>query len=376
MLQRYRSFPYLSYFFLCHFSLAVVFPIFSVLVFREELSSLIYTRAITLGLLIALFPLAQMASGYLLLKTGAALRGARGELLICAVLIFLSFIGLFVAIKIKNLSLLFLFRGLSGAAAGGLFLSENIIITGREDHVKAGRLLTILTGLGLMAGVLAGGFSDLLSLQSSVPFIIGCLLALISITALYMSGTPKIQPTVFHEKKSLTGGTFRSSFFFFAMSWLATLQFFSLYVLELFSPFSSYTPLFLFMMSLVWLMGALSAKMLGGTFSKKTTLFFCLTSSFLMSLLIYFQQFFVPSMFFHLVFCLYSGLAWSLFSRASHISGSREALVQAFQNQKVALLAATAAPLIMILFTSMNINDVYLSNLIMLGISTILLILK
>jgi DHA1 family tetracycline resistance protein-like MFS transporter len=229
--------------------LAIIFPIFTPLLYDTHYTIFKHTPSITessivLGFLIAAFPLAQFFGAPLIGDLSDQI-GRKKAFLISITGSAIGYIILSIAIVVKYLPMLFLGRMISGFFAGNLSICTASLVDMSHDHVERAKnisLLATISGISFIVSVAIGGiFSDPnLShrFSPSLPFWI--LSFLFGVNLLFVIAFFKESHVVesnqkFHLLKGIHHiadvwqvAQLKTSYlvyFFFITSWTATMQF-------------------------------------------------------------------------------------------------------------------------------------------------------
>ena len=322
-------------YFLDNFALALVFPIFASLLsnlkFGYELfGTATILRPLFLGLLISSFALAQYISMWCYTKL---IRHSSRKSLFIISSIGMA-IGLFacgISLHLNSYVALIISRFWTGFFAGNfiLCLIPPVNVPNQMKISKFHKTLSSMGASGFIFGILIGGIlsdTDILPyFTNAFPFWIG---AIFSLTVLFITSYAYIHddklPKEEREKCCVFTpitrppfpkkiGLIYITYCLFMISWLATIQFFSIYFIRVFGLHKIAISFTLIGMTIAYLFGYFIAfPSLRKTLTRKNLYNFSFAGAFLFSFLSIFSTNIVVFFVFHILFSLYAGMLWAL----------------------------------------------------------------
>lgn len=384
------AFAALSVYFLDNFALAIVYPIFTPLLYGKDtifLSGISHRRLLYLGLLIAAFPLAQFF-GAPIVGSFADRKGRKKAFFLTLVAEVAGFSLSAYAISQANYALLFFSRLWTGFFAGNLTVCLAVfadLYGMQKKRSKAFGLLMMAGGTSFIFAILTGGLLSNAQINPhfnpSNPFWFTACLTLINliiVTFIFKETGPQSKRHPFYNLyKIATTPEYRPTrqlyilYFFLMLAWMPTLQFLSPFLLLDYQA----TPLIITgvftILGVVWALSAsLGNHILINRFTPRQILFYALpvfSLCLLGTVFPYRLITFVP------LICLAAGasaLAWT--NALSLISIGGDPTLQGKilgLNQSVGALAMVIAPLISSYIGMHNLHIIFLCNAIYLAIA-------
>jgi DHA1 family tetracycline resistance protein-like MFS transporter len=382
--KNYSFFPvYLTYF-LDNFGLAIIYPIFTPIFLLPNAlisSALAYAhRTLLLGILIGLFPLAQLIASPLLGQFSDRFGRKRAFY----ITIFGTAIGYTltaISIGIHSLTMLFLSRFLTGLFASNLTLCLAAVVDMSPNAAARARNfghIAAIGGISFIVAIAVGGILSDPSLGSffnpSFPFWFTALLAYINFICmilLFHETHQTNKPLDFHPFKGMHNillaiknkelSIIYLGNFFFMLSWVASMQFMPTFLIQQFS-FSTLNVAFaLIAVGALWSFSNFVVnRQLAKRFYPANTLNVCLFFLFLLLLSIIFVD--RPVLFFLLFYpaVCFASLCWT--NSLANISLKAPPSIQGSIlgiNQSMTSLAAMIAPPIGGLFAGAGKNWMY-----------------
>ncbi len=383
----------LSVYFLDNFALAVVYPIFTPLLFGQNshlLSNIGTGRIIYLGILIAAFPLAQFF-GAPIIGGFADRRGRKKAFFLTLIAEILGFTLSAYAISQASFTLLFFSRLWTGFFAGNLTVCLAVfadLYGTQKKRSKAFGLLMMAGGSSFIIAILVGGLLSNANLNPNFnpanPFWITAALTFLNLLIVMFifkeTGKKSLRHPFRNLQKIATTPEYRPIrrlyiiYFFLMLAWMPTLQFLSpLLYLDYNATPLIITSVFA-LLGIVWAFSSSFANhYLINHFSNRKILLFALPtfSLCLLAAVFPYRLFtFIP------LICIAGGasaIAWT--NTLSLISLKSDASLQGKVlglNQSVGALAMILAPLISSYLGLANLHVIFLTNAIYLAIACIL----
>lgn len=397
-----RSFrALLSVLFLDNLGLTIVYPIFTPLVLKPIYTLLPHQypltfRLILLGLLIASFPLGQFIAGPLI-GHFADQRGRKLALTLALIGEGIGFTLTGLSIEMMSYTFLLISRFITGFFAGNLTLCLTAIADMTPDtkgRSKNFGIVSSVVGISFVVAIVIGGTLSNDSLNSffnsSLPFWAMAIFCLINIGIIHCKFTDTYSQ-ILGKKHYFKEGCreiwkictqedlkyLYTTFFFFMLGWIVTLQFLSTFIIEHFSQERMMVTFAFIGVGLAWCIGNIGLNRIFIHFFKpKKILFYSLLISTLMLFLASATHSFLLFIHFIVIGGLSASIAWtnclSLISikAPSYLQGKLLGV-----NQSIATISMAFAPLFGGMVGEFDIRTIYLFASISLLISLFVLII-
>jgi len=379
-------FPVLLTYFLDNFGLAIIYPIFTPLIIKTELSFLPLTtshsaRAILLGCLIASFPLAQFFGAPLIGQFSDRF-GRKKAFCVTVLGTTLGYALTALSLHLHSLTGLFISRCFTGLFAGNLTLCLAALADLSPNNTSRTRNFSLVSAVGGMSFILAILFGGFLSdptafshFNPSFPFWITALFSCINFFCILLlfhethkgPRHPGVNPLqgINNLKLGIQNKTLRTLYsvnFLVMLSWIACMQFLPAFLLERFKFSLQDITLCLMLVGALW---SLSNLLLNRTLAKRLYPgHILLGSSILLALLLLFTLMTHSATSFLLLFfpaVCFAALCWTnvlatlSLKTPSTIQGSVLGI-----NQSMTSMAALLGPLLGGLLIAINPHAVYL----------------
>lgn len=288
------------------FGIAVAYPIFSPIFFAEHSPFLaqgasLFHRALSLGLLLSLFPIAQFISVPFIGDFSDKI-GRKKTFIFTLLGSTLSYLIAALGIYFHSITLLCISRLSSGLFAGNTsicFASISDISSSDQERGKNFGLLSAFGGLGFFLSILSGEYffnnPSSFTLAPAFPFLIIAFLSLVAFVSmlfLFHDIKPSSEKAKFHFMQgyhhivsSLHNEVLKNAYliyFFFAIGWISIMQFYPPILMEVYKkPPISFT-INLVVIGLIWsLANFFAQRFLVKRFSPKQILWFTIPLLFL-----------------------------------------------------------------------------------------------